>query len=332
MKKVKLGVIGCGRIAQAHLEAINYLKEDAELVAVADIDEEKAKKAKENFKAKRCYKDYRELLKESEVEAVIITLPHHLHCQATVESAKMRKHILVEKPMALTLEEADKMIEEAEKNKVTLMVGQSRRFSDPVMEAYRRIDEIGELFRIVINFLVYFPEPPTNWWKSSKEAGGLIIPLQGSHSIDFVLWFFRKLPATVYATGFSRNPSWEGEDEADIIMNFAEKKVASIHLSLNISPPVHEIIVAGSKGTMRLYEYPTGKPFGFSNRLEINGKKIMEKEQIPTNYTLQLKEFIDAIREKRAPLASGKEIKNVVKVMDAVNRSVRTGREVEVGS
>ncbi|MBC7189383.1 Gfo/Idh/MocA family oxidoreductase [Candidatus Aerophobetes bacterium] len=330
MAKIGLGVIGCGRIAQAHLEGINCLKDEAVLVGVADIDKEKAKKAKENFGAKIFYTDYRELLKNQEVEAVIITLPHHLHCQSTIEAARAGKHILVEKPMALNLKEADKMIEEAEKNGVILMVGQSRRFSDPVLEAYKRVEEIGEIFRIVINFLVYFPEPPTPWWKSYREAGGLIVPLQGSHSIDFVLWFLKQLPESVYATGFSKNPSWEGEDEADIIMNFTGMKVASIHLSLNISPPIHEIIVAGTKGTMRIYEYPTGKPFGFANRLEINGKKIMEKEQIPTNYTLQLKEFLTAIREKRTPLASGKEIRNVVKVMDAVNSSIKTGKVVPI--
>jgi len=328
MQRINLGVIGCGRIAQAHLEAINYLKEDVRLTAVADVDEEKAKKAVEKFGAETYYLDYKELLKNPYIDAVIITLPHHLHCEAGVESAKAGKHILIEKPMALNVKEADKMIGEAEKNKVTLMVGQSRRFSDPVMESHKRIKEIGKLFRIVINFLVYFPEPPTDWWKSSKKAGGLVIPLQGSHSIDFILWFFQKLPISVYATGFSRNPLWEGEDEADLIMNFSEKEVASVHLSLNTYPSVHEIIIVGDKGTMRLYEYSTGKPFGFKNRLEINGKVLIEKEQIPTNYTLQLKEFISAIKEKRNPIASGREVRNVLKVMDAANKSINTGKPV----
>lgn len=330
MQKLNLGVIGCGRIAQAHLEAINYLKEDAKLIAVADVDEERAKRTAEKFGAEQYYLDYRKLIENPLIEAVIITLPHHLHCEATVESAKAGKHILVEKPMALNLEEADKMIAEAEKNKITLMVGQSRRFCDAAIESHRRIKEIGKLFRIIINFLVYFPEPPADWWKSSRKAGGLIIPLQGTHSIDFILWFLQKLPVTVYATGFSRNPLWEGEDEADIIMDFNGGQTASVHLSLNTHPPIHETIIIGEKGTIRIYEYPTGKPFGFKNRLEINGKKIMEGEQIPTNYTLQLKEFISAIKEKRLPLASGKEVRSTIEVMDAVNKSIATGRAVHL--
>jgi len=325
-EKLKLGVIGCGRIAQAHLEAINYLSKDIELVALADIDEKKAKDSARRFRAEKCYLDYKQILSDPQIDAVIIALPHHLHCKVSLESAQAGKHILIEKPMALNVEEADKMIAEAEKNKVILMVGQSRRFSDAVMESYRRIGEIGKLFRIVINFLVYFPKPPTDWWTSSEKAGGLIVPLQGSHSIDFILWFLQKLPVDVYAAGFSKNPLWEGEDEADIIMNFGEKEVAAVHLSLNASFPVHEIIIVGDKGAMRLYEYSTGKPFGFKNKLEINGKTVMEKEQIPTNYALQLKEFIDAVKEERTPLASGKEARKVIQVMEAVKESIATGK------
>jgi len=329
-ERLRLGVIGCGRIAQAHLEAINYLNKYAELVALADIDEKKAKDSAKRFGAEKYYRDYKQLLRDPRVDAVIVALPHYLHCEAGLESARAGKHILMEKPMALDVREADRMIAEAEKNKVTLMVGQSRRFSDAVMEGYKRVGEIGKLFRIVINFLVYFPEPPTDWWTSSRKAGGLIVPLQASHSMDFVLWFLKKLPINVYATGFSRNPLWEGEDEADIIMNFSEIEVASVHLSLNTPSPIHEIIIVGDKGTMRLYEYPTGKPLGFKNKLEINGKIVMEKEQIPTNYALQLKEFVDAVKEERIPLASGKEIRKLIQVMDAVNASIATGRPVRL--
>jgi len=329
-EKLKLGIIGCGRVAQAHLEAIKYLNKDVELVALADIDGKKAKDSAKRFGIERYYLDYKQILRDPRIDAVIIALPHHLHCEVSLESARAGKHILIEKPMALNVEEADKMIAEAEKNKVILMVGQSRRFSDAVMESYKRLGEIGKLFRIVINFLVHFPKPPTDWWRSSEKAGGLIVPLQGSHSIDFILWFLQKLPVNVYATGFSRNPLWEGEDEADIIMNFSEKEVGAVHLSLNTSSPVHEIMIVGDKGTMRLYEYSTGKPFGFKNKLEINGKTVTEKEQIPTNYALQLKEFIGAVKEERIPLASGKEVRKLIQVMDAVKESIATGKPIHL--
>jgi len=81
---------------------------------------------------------------------------------------------------------------------------------------------------------------------------------------------------------------------------------------------------------MRLYEYSTGKPFVFKNKLKINGKIVVEKEQIPTNYALQLKEFVDAVKEERIPLASGEEIRKVVQVTDAVNESIATGRPVRL--
>jgi len=89
-------------------------------------------------------------------------------------------------------------------------------------------------------------------------------------------------------------------------------------------------MIVGDKGTMRLYEYSSGKPFGFKNKLEINGKTVMEKEQIPTNYALQLKEFIDAIKEERIPLASGEEVRKLIQVMDAVKESITTGKPIHL--
>jgi len=101
--------------------------------------------------------------------------------------------------------EADEMINEARENQVTLMVGQSRRFPR-ALEIIREkmVEEIGEPFRIDINFLVSFPEPPTDWWKSSEEAGGLVILLQGSHSVDTILWLLNKMPSTIYSISQSR--------------------------------------------------------------------------------------------------------------------------------
>ncbi len=183
-----------------------------------------------------------------------------------------------------------------------------------------------------ISFLVSFPQPPTDWWKSSEKAGGLVILLQGSHSIDTILWLLNKIPTTVFSISRSRNPLWEGEDEADIFLGFDSGELATVHLSLSTMPYLHETIIVGPKGTMRLFEFPTEKTFGFSYRLEINGKTVLDGEQIPSLYTVQLKEFVGSIRENRLPTASGEELRKTMLVLDQVRKSDREGRVLHLTS
>jgi predicted dehydrogenase len=329
-RKLRLGVIGCGRVAQAHLHAIEHLKEEVELIAVADADGNRTELAKVQFRAKRSSSRFQEILQHPEVEAVLIALPNHLHHPVAIEAAKAQKHILIEKPMALNRREAMEMVESAKENGVTLMVGQSRRFADAVFELQKNLPEIGTLFRIQISFLVHFPSPPTDWWKRSEEAGGLVILLQGSHSIDSILTWIKKTPLQVCAFSSRRNREWEGEDEADILLSFDEGELASVHLSLNTTPYLHEAILIGTKGSIRLTEYATGKPFGFGYHLDLNDKRIFSGEQIPSNYTLQLKEFVDALREGRTPAASGEEALNTMLVLDAARRSEKEKRIISL--
>jgi predicted dehydrogenase len=327
---LKLGVIGVGRIAMAHFEAAKNLRDHIDLVAISTRKIDRAQEISKTFGIRKSYSDYHDLLEDREIEAVIVCLPNHLHHPVCMEAARTNKHILVEKPMALNLREADEMIEEARVHGVTLMVGQSKRFSDAMEEIFKRLDEIGSPFRIDINFLVNFPEPPTEWWKHSEKAGGLVIFLQGSHSVDTVIWLLNKIPSTVFSISRRRNPMWEGEDEADIVLGFESGELATVHLSLNTSPHLHEAIIVGPKGTIRLFEFHAGRAYGFSHRLEMNGKTILDGEQIPSPYTIQLREFFKAIREKRAPLASGEEVRKTMLVLDAIRKSDREGKVVQL--
>jgi predicted dehydrogenase len=331
-RRLKVGVIGVGRVAMAHLNAAMDLRDQVELMAIADIRGDRVKEVAKGFGVKNVYPDYRDLLADREIEAVIVCLPNYLHHPVCVDAARAKKHILVEKPMAMNLREADEMIEEARAHGVTLMVGQSRRFSDAMKEIFRRLDDIGSPFRIDINFLVSFPQPPTDWWKSSEKAGGLVILLQGSHSVDTILWLLNKIPSTVFSISRRQNPLWEGEDEANIVLGFDSGELATVHLSLNTSPDLHETIIVGPRGTIRLFEFPTGKTFGFSYQLDINGKTILDGEQVPSLYTVQLREFFEAIRDNRPPIVSGEEVRTTMLVLDAILRSDREGKVVQPDS
>lgn len=332
-KRLKIGIIGLGRIAMAHVDAAAHLKDRIELTAIAELRADRAREIAEKFGVKNVYSDYRELLRDPEIEAVIVCLPNYLHHPVCIDAARAKRHILVEKPMAMNLREADEMIKAARENQVTLMVGQSRRFSDAIKEAREKmIDEIGLPFRIDINFFVSFPRPPTDWWKSSEKAGGLVILLQGSHSVDTILWLLNKIPTTIFSISRSRNPLWEGEDEADIVLGFDTGELATVHLSLDTSPYLHEIIIVGPKGTMRLFEFPAEKTFGFAYRLDINGRTVLSGEQVPSLYAVQLEEFAEAIRDNRTPIASGEEVRKTMMVLDEIRRSDKEGMVIRLNS
>jgi predicted dehydrogenase len=329
-KPLGLGFIGSGRIAQAHLKAAANLPDRVRVVAMVGRRRDRAEAVARQYAVPTVMDDYRQLLRDPAVDAVVITTPNDSHASITCAAAKAGKHILVEKPMALDTHSAEAMVRAAQAGGVTLMVAQSSRFSDAVREMVRRLPEIGEIFRVHVMFLVSFAAPPTDWWRSADTAGGLVILLQGSHSLDSIFWWLGRTPARVFATAAHRNPAWEGEDEADILCSFSDGAVASVHLSLSASPPFHEALLVGTKGNFRLITRPVGIPFENFYRLEMNGEVLMDGRQTPSPYTHQLQEFADAIREGRAPLASGHEVVNAMRMLDAARASARSGEPVSL--
>jgi len=331
MEKLRIGIIGCGRISQAHIKAADYLKEDVDIIALSDKYIERAEEVGSKIGVDFCVDDYRKLLENTDVDAVIIALPHNLHYEAAIASAKAKKHILLEKPMSLKYKEAKEMVTAAKDNEIILMIGHSRRFCDAIRILREKIHEIGPIIRIIVNFLVYFPEPPTEWWKSQEETGDLITYLQASHSIDFALWILNKIPKRIFAHTFTRNPKgFVIKDEADIFLEFPGDITTSFHLSLNTKPPLHEYIIIGEKGSFRLIEYSLKEPFSFGYKLMLNEETLIEGAQIPTNYTLQLKEFVESIKLKRVPLVSGEEILPLIKILEKISESSKRGEIVNL--
>ncbi len=326
---LKLGFIGTGRIAQAHLKAAANLAQDVQVVSIAGRNRERAEKVAGQYGIPKVAGGYRQLLGDPNVDAVVITTPNDSHAEITCAAAQAGKHVLVEKPMALDTASATRMVQAADAAGTVLMVAQSRRFSDAAQTLVRRLSEIGDVFRIHIIFLVPFPAPPTDWWRSAEQAGGLVMLLQGSHSLDSIFWWLGRLPSQIFATATRRNAAWEGEDEADILCTFPGA-TASVHLSLSTTPVFHESLVVGTQGHFRMIEQPAGPPFESVSRLELNGKPILEGLQTPSAYTHQLREFANAIREKRMPLASGREILSVMRMLDAARQSARIGAPVSV--
>lgn len=233
---VKICVVGCGRVAKSHLAGMLEIPGKVKIEAVVSRDQKKGEEFQRAYAAHKVYNTLEQALADPKIEAVDLCLPNHLHKDTTIRSVKAGKHVLVEKPMANTVAECGAMNKAAEEARVILMVGQSRRFYDAVFKSKELVDskEIGDLVGITANLFAYIASPPTDWWRDREKAGGLAIPIWGSHIIDYVLWMYGgMLPERVYCEAYSNNPVWDGEDEVSLLLGYGQGKFSSIRISWN---------------------------------------------------------------------------------------------------
>jgi predicted dehydrogenase len=313
--QLRIAVIGCGGVARGHLNAIKNLP--ARLVATVDIDESRAREYAEAHGADRFHTQLKDALTD-DVDAVIICLPHHLHVEATVAAAESGKHILTEKPMAISLQGADDMIAAAQRNEVCLMVGQVLRFRGTNVKAKQLIGDgqLGEPLNLIRRRFGRSREFRSAWARDPAKAGGWVLYGYGSHEVDMILWLFDTHATKVYAQARMNNPYWNDYDELTIQMELDNGAMATMNHSLNSVAGAWDTYIMGSEGAMYLT----------NEQITLNGEKI----DIPMGAAteLQLKEFIDAIREGREPEASGVSVRKTMEALEAAKISIAKGQIV----
>jgi predicted dehydrogenase len=317
--QLRIAVIGCGGIAKGHLNAMKNLP--AKPVAMVDIDETRARQYAEEYEADRYHTDIADVLTD-DVDAVIICLPHYLHVGAVIAAAESGKHVLTEKPMAISLKEADNMIEAARRNNVRLMVGQVLRFRGCNVEAKRLIKQgkIGEPRNIIRRRLSRSREFRSAWARDPAKAGGWVLYGYGSHEVDMMLWLFDTHASKVFAQARKNNPYWNDYDEISIQMELANGMIATLNHSLNCVQGAWDTFITGTEASM----YITNQ------QIIIDGEKI----DIPMGSAmeLQLEEFIDAIREGREPEASGANVRKTMQALEAAKLSIANGQIIDTES
>lgn len=193
MNRIKFAVVGCGSIGKRHVAVIDA-EEKATNVALCDVDVEKAKALSDLYEEIPVYSDYRKLIAETDADIISICTPHGLHAEMAIAAAEAKKNVLVEKPMALSSDDARKMIAKAKENNVSLMVVKQNRFNVPITLTKKALDEnkLGRVYMVQCNVLwnrneEYYTE--SSWrGKSSLEGGALYT--QVSHFIDLLVWWF----------------------------------------------------------------------------------------------------------------------------------------------
>jgi predicted dehydrogenase len=238
MKKVNLGIIGLGYIGKVHLRNCVNLK-SAKVAAAADTSKKALSYARE-LGVKRLFTDYHELLEQPDIDAVIISLPTHLHANCAIGAVERGKHILLEKPLARNLEEGEKIISAVRRHDVKLMVGYPLRFSREFVDIKRQM-ESGVLGDIPVVHAVNIaagpfmhqaestiPYPVPEWWFNKDLTGGGALIDLGSHMINLTRWYFGAVKRIKAYLGYRFN--FDFEDQAICIAQFESGTTAVINV------------------------------------------------------------------------------------------------------
>jgi len=229
--KVKVGIIGSQFEADIHAESFRILPNEAEVVAIASPTPGNAAKLGKKFGIPNVYLDYREMLKQSDIEMVTITAPNRLHCQMTVDIANAGKHVICEKPLCMTLEEADLMIETCQKQGVLLMYAEELYFTPKYVKAKEMMDQgaFGKVYLVKQSEKHFGPHAP--WFWDVNQSGGGVFMDMGCHGIAFTYWFLDRpklMKVTARMGTYVHGDITKGDDNSICILEFENGAVGMV--------------------------------------------------------------------------------------------------------
>lgn len=335
MHKMKVGVIGCGSIARKRHLIEYWANKSAEITAVCDIDETRANDMAEKYGAKAftCFED---LLKLEEIDAINICLPNDLHAPVSIAALNAGKHVLCEKPMATSLEEAEEMINIAEKNKKTLMIAHNQRFVTSHQKA-KQLIESGELGK-VYSFRTSFGHPgPEGWsidgrasWFFNKEQAviGALGDL-GVHKSDLIRYLLGEVSEVGAFVETSAKDDTEVDDNAVVILKMESGVIGTIAASWSYIASDNSTVIYGENAILRLEDDPD-----YSLVVQYKTGEVVkyELDKIQTNdpggqsNSRVIDHFIESILANIAPLITGEEGKKSLEVILAALDSMESKR------
>jgi len=351
MSKLKIGIIGVGNIAEVHIGA--YLKNpDVELYAFCDINPERLKIMGEKYGVTRLFTDKNEMLKLSEIDAVSVCTWNSEHAPCSIAALEAGKHVLCEKPMATTVEEAIAMKEAADKAGKLLMIGFVRRFGNDceILKDFTSVDYLGDIYYAKATYLRRNGNPGGWFGDKSRSAGGPLIDL-GVHVIDFTRFVMgNPKPVSVYGATFQKlfnrsnlkttqgyvassktdNDICDVEDLATALIRYDNGAVLSVEasFSLNIKKDEGKIEFFGTKGGAKLE--PELEMYTEINDymadVTLDAKTARDFNVL---FQMEIDHYVNCIKtgdtKSLSPAEDGIEI---MKILMAIYESAETGHEV----
>ncbi len=336
----KFGLVGCGRIAKRHSEELGYGRiEDACLAAICDIVPQRARELGERFGIPY-YTDMDEMMSKEEVDVVSVLTESGHHAEHVIRLSKYGKHIVVEKPMALTLDDADRMIAACHTNECRLFVVKQNRFNLPVMKLKSALDEgrLGKLFLGTVRVRwcrdqSYYDQAS---WRGTWAMDGGVLTNQASHHIDLLQCMLGSVES-VQAKGLAAIADIEAEDTAVVILKFVSGALGVIEATTAIRPTDLEgsLSILGDMGSVEIGGFAVNKilHWNFRERLD-EDEDVIEKYSVnlPNVYGFGHRAYyesvVKSIRENSDHSVDGIQGRKVVELISAIYESIETKKEI----
>ncbi|MCJ8006076.1 Gfo/Idh/MocA family protein [Lederbergia wuyishanensis] len=340
---IKVAIIGSGAIAPSHIQAYLQFTERCEVIAICDIYPEKARKTAEKFQLEsEIYDNYIEMLKSTDIDLVSICTPPYTHADMAIDCLNAGKHVLVEKPMASSLEECDRMIEAVEKNKKILSVVAQNRFRTPMMKLKKVLDSqlTGQIVHTQVDSFWWRGHSYYDlWWRGTweKEGGGCTLN-HAVHHIDIFQWM-NGMPNEV--TAVMSNTSHDNAEVEDIsiaICKYNNGSLAQITSSVIHHGEEQQLIFQGKNARVSVpwkVKASQSQENGFPlDDLHLE-KKITELySSLPEveyeGHPGQIDDVLTAIEENDEVLISGKEGRQTLELITAIYQSASLGGTVKL--
>jgi predicted dehydrogenase len=339
---IGFGLLGCGRIAKRHSELLGggHIK-GAKLVAVCDPVPERADAIATRHGVPASY-DIDSLLARQDVDVICVLTPSGLHPEHAIAVAKAGKHVVVEKPMALRLDDADAMIQACDAAGVKLFVVKQNRFNVPVVKAREALDA-GRFGRLVLGTVrvrwcrdqEYYDQDS---WRGTWAYDGGVLTNQASHHVDMLEWFFGDVES-VHARACTALARIETEDTAIATLKFRNGALGIIEATTAARPTDLEgsLSILGEGGTVEISGFAVNKirHWRFANELP-SDLEVVEKFSVnPPNvygfgHQAYYEHIIDCLKNQSPALVDGLQGRKSLELISALYESIETGEEVRL--
>jgi UDP-N-acetyl-2-amino-2-deoxyglucuronate dehydrogenase len=352
-RKVKFGLVGCGRISYKHIEAIAGFYAEAELVCVCDIMIERARaKAADYMKitgardvepvipAPHIYADLEEMLENEEIDILSVCTPSGLHPVHGIMAAKKHIHVLTEKPMAAALKAADDLIKACDEAKVRLFVVKQNRLNSTVQLLKRAVDKgrFGKIYMLLSNVLWLRPQSYYDEasWRGTWEFDGGAFSNQASHYVDTLQWLGGPIESVTAITGTLARRI-EAEDTGSAVIRFKNGAIGNINVTMLTYPGNLEgsITVIGEKGTVKLGGIAINKIEKWEFETDDADDALVAAScyEPPNVYgfghTGYYANVLGVLGGKEAPNTDGHEGRKSLELIAGIYKSTREGRTVQ---
>ena len=335
-------LVGCGRISKRHGEILGENQiPGARLVAVCDKVLNKAEIIAKKYNIP-AYSDMHEMMQAESIDVVVVLTESGLHAQHTIQLAPYGAHIVVEKPMALTLDDADNMIEACDNYGVKLFIVKQNRFNVPVVQL-RKALENGRFGRLIMGTVrVRWCRPQEYYdqdaWRGTWAYDGGVLTNQASHHIDLLEWMLGDVES-VFAKSKTALVNIEAEDTAVVILKFRNGALGVIEATTAIRPKDLEgsLSVLGEKGSVEIGGFAVNemKTWNFSESLDGDSEVIEKYSVNPPNvygfgHQAYYEHVIDCLDNKTSQLVDGLQGRKSLELINAIYESIETGKEVSL--